>query len=87
MNDIYEALVLDDIRAAADILKPVYDRTDGLDGYISLEVNPRLAYDMKGTIEEAERLFKTLNRPNVMIKIPAGRRAIARHPSQHLSRH
>ncbi len=76
VNDIYEALVLDDIRAAADILKPVYDKTEAQDGYISLEVNPRLAYDTKGTIEEAERLFKQLNRPNVMIKIPAAQEGL-----------
>src|ERR1044071_558853 len=77
LSDIYEALVLDDIRAAADILRPVYDKTDGVDGYISLEVNPRLAYDTEGTIEEAERLFKQLNRPNVMIKIPAAQEGLA----------
>src|ERR687884_92317 len=71
VNDIYESLVLDDIGRGADILRPVYDRTDGLDGYISLEVNPKLAYDTKGTIEEADRLFHRLNRQNVMIKIPA----------------
>jgi transaldolase/glucose-6-phosphate isomerase len=76
VSDIYEALVLDDIRSAADILKPVYDRTDGLDGYISLEVSPRLAYDTKGTIEEAERLFRGLGRPNVMIKIPAAQEGL-----------
>jgi transaldolase / glucose-6-phosphate isomerase len=76
VNDIYEALVLDDIRAAADILKPVYDKTDGVDGYISLEVSPRLAYDTKGTIEEAERLFRQLSRPNVMIKIPAAQEGL-----------
>jgi transaldolase/glucose-6-phosphate isomerase len=77
VSDIYEALVLDDIRAAADILRPVYDKTEAQDGYISLEVNPRLAYDTKGTIEEAERLFKQLNRPNVMIKIPAAQEGLA----------
>jgi transaldolase/glucose-6-phosphate isomerase len=76
VSDIYEALVLDDIRAAADILKPVYDKTDGIDGYISLEVDPRLAYDTKGTIEEAERLFRGLGRPNVMIKIPAAQEGL-----------
>src|ERR687883_1547318 len=58
--EIYEELVARDIAAAADALRPVYDRTDALDGYISLEVNPRLAYDTKGTIDEAERLFKRL---------------------------
>jgi transaldolase/glucose-6-phosphate isomerase len=76
VSDIYEALVLDDIRSAADILKPVYDRTDGLDGYISLEVSPRLAYNTQGTIEEAERLFRGLGRPNVMIKIPAAQEGL-----------
>ncbi|MDT4955714.1 MAG: transaldolase / glucose-6-phosphate isomerase [Acidobacteriota bacterium] len=76
VNEIYEALVLDDIAAAADILKPVYDKTDGVDGYISLEVNPRLAYETKGTIEEADRLFKHLNHPNVMIKIPAAQEGL-----------
>jgi transaldolase/glucose-6-phosphate isomerase len=76
VQEIYEALVLDDIGRAADILKPVYDRTDGLDGYISLEVSPRLAYDTQGTIEEAERLFNRLGRKNVMIKIPAAQEGI-----------
>lgn len=76
VNEIYEALVLDDIGRAADILRPVYDKTDGLDGYISLEVNPGLAYNTQGTIDEAERLFRRLNRPNVMIKIPAAQEGL-----------
>ena len=76
VKEIYEALVIDDIGRAADILKPVYDKTDGVDGYISLEVNPRLAYDTFGTIEEADRLFKTLDRKNVMIKIPAAQQGL-----------
>src|SRR5919107_2550302 len=76
VNDIYEALVLVDIGRAADILRPVYDRTDGLDGYISLEVSPKLAYETAGTIAEAERLFKRLGRRNVMIKIPASQEGI-----------
>ncbi|HEX8921366.1 MAG TPA: transaldolase, partial [Pyrinomonadaceae bacterium] len=76
VSAIYEALVLDDIRSAADILRPVYDKTDGIDGYISLEVSPRLAYDTLGTIEEATRLFRGLNRPNVMIKIPAAQEGL-----------
>ena len=74
--EIYEELVIQDIAEAADILRPVYDRTDGLDGYISLEVNPKLAYDTQGTIEEADRLFHRLNRPNVMIKIPAAQEGL-----------
>jgi len=76
VNEIYEGLVLDDIARAADILRPVYDKTDGVDGYISLEVNPGLAYNTQGTIDEAERLFRHLNRPNVMIKIPAAQEGL-----------
>jgi transaldolase len=69
--EIYETLALADIRQAADILRPVYDATDGADGYVSLEVNPELAHDTEQTIVEARRLFAALARPNVMIKIPA----------------
>ena len=76
VKDIYEALVIDDIARAADILKPVYHKTDGIDGYISLEVSPRLAYETQGTIEEADRLFKRLGRRNVMIKIPAAQEGL-----------
>ena len=74
--ELYESLVVDDIAAAADILKPVYDKTDGVDGYISLEVNPKLAYDTQGTIDEAKRLFARLGRKNVMIKIPASQEGL-----------
>ena len=70
-NEIYEALTLNDIQLAADILRPVYDATDGQDGYVSLEVNPGLAHETDGTLREAERLFNVLDRPNAMIKIPA----------------
>ncbi|MCH7591427.1 MAG: transaldolase, partial [Planctomycetes bacterium] len=56
---------------AADLLRPVYDRTDRVDGYVSLEVNPKLAGDTSGTIAEAKRLHAALNRPNVLIKVPA----------------
>ncbi len=68
--EIYESLALADIAAAADLLLPVYDKTDGLDGYVSIEVSPRLAHDTAGTIDEAKRLWKELHRPNVMFKIP-----------------
>lgn len=71
VDEIYEALVLDDIRRTADLLRPVYDRTGGADGYVSLEVNPKLAHDTENTISEARRLFDVLDRPNVMIKVPA----------------
>lgn len=69
--ELYEGLVLPDIADAADMLRPVYDRTDGVDGYVSLEVNPKLAYDTTRTLDEARRLFQTLDRPNVLIKVPA----------------
>jgi transaldolase/glucose-6-phosphate isomerase len=70
-DEIYEALVVEDIGAAADVFRPVYDRTKGLDGYVSLEVNPTLAHDAQETIAEGTKLFGLLDRPNVMIKVPA----------------
>jgi transaldolase/glucose-6-phosphate isomerase len=76
VSEIYEDLVTEDIGNAADILLPVYERTEGLDGYISLEVNPGLAYKTQETIDEATRLFKRLGRKNVMIKIPAAQEGI-----------
>ncbi|MBQ6418741.1 MAG: transaldolase, partial [Synergistaceae bacterium] len=69
--EIYEVLTVQEVGAAADIMRQVYDRTNGKDGYVSLEVNPLLASDRDTTISEAKRLFALLNRPNVMIKIPA----------------
>ncbi len=69
--DLFEALAIEDIQAAADLLRPVYDSADGADGFASLEVNPHLARDTEGTIEAARRLFAALDRPNVMIKVPA----------------
>ena len=71
VDEIYEALVLDDIRMAADVLRTVFDATEGCDGYVSLEVSPALARDTAATVAEARRLFATLERPNVMIKVPA----------------
>ena len=71
VEEIYEALVLDDIQRAADVLRPVYDESGGADGYISLEVSPTLAGNTGGTIADARRLFAALGRPNVMIKVPA----------------
>ena len=70
-SEIFEALALDDIRAAANLLRPIYDRTGGADGYASLEVSPYLSHDTEGTIAEARRLFAALDRPNVMVKVPA----------------
>ncbi len=68
---IFDALAIDDIRNAADLFLPVYRRTSGNDGYVSIEVSPRLAQDTEGTLAEARRLWKTVNRPNAMVKIPA----------------
>ena len=68
---IFEALAILDIQAAANVLRPVYQRTRFRDGYVSLEVSPYLAHDTAGTIEEARRLWQRLSRPNVMIKVPA----------------
>src|SRR5512132_821172 len=70
-DDIYDELVIEDISKAADVFKPVYKKTKGVDGFCSLEVSPLLARDTKRTIEEAKRLFQRLGRDNVMIKIPA----------------
>ena len=64
-------LAIEDIQGAADLLKPVYDATHGRDGFVSLEVSPDLAYDVEGTIAEAERLHDRVNRANLMIKVPA----------------
>ncbi len=68
---IYEKLAVDDIQHALDMFRPIYDRTNKHDGYVSLEVSPLIANDSETTISEAKRLFKLVNRPNVMIKIPA----------------
>ncbi|UCH19841.1 MAG: transaldolase [Deltaproteobacteria bacterium] len=71
IHEIYESLALVDIAMAAEQLKPVYESTQGRDGFVSLEVNPDLANNTPKTIMEAKRLFESLNRPNVMIKVPA----------------
>jgi transaldolase/glucose-6-phosphate isomerase len=68
--DAYESLAIADIQSAADKLRPTYDRLNGKDGYVSLEVSPYLANDTDGTIEEAQRLWKAVDRPNLMIKVP-----------------
>ena len=70
INSIYEALSQQDIQDAADEFYDVYKKTDGRDGYVSLEVNPHLAHNTNGTIEEARRLWLAVNRPNVLIKVP-----------------
>ena len=68
---VYETLAIQDIQDAADTLRTVYDRTNKRDGYVSLEVSPFLAKDTQGTIKDARRLWKAVNRPNLMVKIPA----------------
>lgn len=68
---LYEALAVDDIRGAADILRPVWDASGGSDGFVSLEVSPHLARDSVGTVAEAKRLWAAVERPNLMIKVPA----------------
>jgi len=69
--DLYETLAIEDIRLAADILSSVYDTTSGADGFVSLEVSPHLARDTEGTLAEARRLWARVDRPNLMIKVPA----------------
>ena len=68
---IFEALALEDIQHALDLFRPVYERTGGRDGFVSLEVSPLIANDTQSTTDEALRLFKIIDRPNIMIKIPA----------------
>ncbi len=70
-DEIYQALTVEDIQNVADLLRPTYERTNGQDGFVSLEVSPRLAHDSDGTIAEARRLWSLVDRPNVMIKVPA----------------
>src|SRR5258708_18360486 len=70
VNDVFDKLAINDVRDAADLLRPVFDRTNGADGFVSLEVSPLLADDTQTTLDEAKRLFKAVGRPNIMIKIP-----------------
>lgn len=70
-DEIYQALTVEDIQNVADLLRPTYDRTNGQDGFVSLEVSPRLAHDTVGSIEEARQLWSLVDRPNAMIKVPA----------------
>lgn len=71
LNAIYTFLSERDVRDAADVFRTVYEKTDGKDGYVSLEVNPHLAHDTEGTLKEARKLWHELDRPNVLIKVPA----------------
>ncbi|HEX6537019.1 MAG TPA: transaldolase [Gemmatimonadaceae bacterium] len=68
--DVFELVETDDVRAACDIFRPIYDRTHGADGFVSIEVSPGAANDAEATVEEAHRLRDMVDRPNVMIKVP-----------------
>ena len=70
-EEIVEKLTTEDVREACKLFRSIYDVTGGVDGRVSIEVDPRLAHDTKGTIEQAKKLFKIIDQPNVMIKIPA----------------
>ena len=70
-EEMFEAIAVDDIAAACDVLRPVFDESGMTDGFVSLEVSPRLAHDTEGTVEEARRLVASVDRPNLMIKVPA----------------
>jgi transaldolase len=70
-KEIYEALAMTDERMVADLLRPTYDRTDGQDGFVSIEVSPYLAQNKEGTLSEVRRFWQTIDRPNLMVKIPS----------------
>ena len=74
--DLYEAVAVEDIQNAAGVLRPVYDQLHGDDGYVSLEVSPYLARDTKGTLAEAQRLWRDVNRDNLMVKVPGTREGL-----------
>jgi transaldolase/glucose-6-phosphate isomerase len=71
VEELYEALTIEDIKTAADAFRPLYDESDGLHGYVSYEVSPRLAHDTEGTVAAARRYFDLIGRPNLMVKVPA----------------
>ena len=75
-EEIYQALTVQDIQMAADLFRPTYDRTQGADGYVSLEVSPHLARDTQASIAEARRLWAAVRRPNAFIKVPATREGL-----------
>ena len=84
-REICEALTVEDVSRAADLLRPVYDETDARDGYVSIEVSPHLAGDGEATVQEAVRIWRRIGKPNIMIKVPAtpaGVRAIRRLAAQ-----
>jgi len=70
-EDIFWQLAVEDVRTAADLFKPLYEETSGGDGYVSLEVSPKLAHDSRKTFRDVQHLWSWVDRPNLMIKIPA----------------
>jgi len=76
VEDIYQALTVEDVQRAADVFRPTYDQLEGKDGFVSLEVSPHLAHDTDGTIAEARRLWTAVNRPNIFIKVPSTKEGI-----------
>ena len=78
---IFECLAITDIQGACDLFRPLYDRTQGQDGFVSIEVSPSKARDTKATLVEARRLWREIDRPNVMVKVPAPGRAGRRSSS------
>jgi transaldolase len=70
-QEIYEALAMADVRMVADLLRPTYDRMNGQDGFVSIEVSPYLSQDTEGTLSEVRRFWHTIDRPNLMVKIPS----------------
>ena len=70
-EEIFYQLAFEDIRAAANLFRPLYEKSKGGDGYVNLEVSPYLVHDTEGTVKEAKRLWKSVDRPNLMVKIPA----------------
>ncbi|MGE5462880.1 MAG: transaldolase [Syntrophothermus sp.] len=75
-QEVFQSLAVEDIQMVAGLLRPTYDRTQGQDGFVSLEVSPALAHDTEGTIQEARRLWSLVNRPNCMIKVPGTREGL-----------
>ena len=75
-QEIYEALAMTDVQTVADLLRPTYERTNGQDGFVSIEVSPYLAHDTQATLAEVRRFWHTIDRPNLMVKIPSTRAGI-----------
>lgn len=75
--EIYEALTIADIQQAADLFRPIYDKLEGADGFVSLEVSPKLAHNTAGTVADARHLWKMVNRPNLLVKVPGTKEGLS----------